>query len=191
MSGLQQPRRSACFRCNALTTDFRTCTACGRQTPLRRVWIATKYDAYVKELIRVFKYERARAAHMPLAELIRQTVIARDYDVIVPVPVASHRFRLRGYNQSHLLARQLAKAWSLPLATPLLRLSQARQVGHNGQERLAQLQTAFYVHKPSDVAGKSILLVDDVMTTGATLDQCAKTLKTASAAHVEAAVIAR
>ena len=139
--------------CNALSDDFKTCASCRRKTPLKRVWVATRYEAYVKQLIKQYKFERMRAAHTPLAQLISKTIIAGQYDLVVPVPSVTSRFRKRGYNPADLIAADVAKSLQI-------------------------------------VSGKSILLIDDVLTTGATLHQCALVLKRAGAKSIEAAVVA-
>ena len=189
LSGLYRPRRSACFMCNALSDDFKTCASCRRKTPLKRVWVATRYEAYVKQLIKQYKFERMRAAHTPLAQLISKTIIAGQYDLVVPVPSVTSRFRKRGYNPADLIAADVAKSLQINKIRALGRHGHARQVGHNRAERLKQLEDTIY-SSSSSVSGNSILLIDDVLTTGATLHQCALVLKRAGAKSIEAAVVA-
>ena len=130
-----------------------------------------------------------RAAHTPLAQLISKTIIAGQYDLVVPVPSVTSRFRKRGYNPADLVAYDVAKAMQVKKVRALGRHGHARQVGHNRTERLKQLEDTIY-SSSVDVAGKSILLIDDVLTTGATLHQCALMLKRAGAKSIEAAVVA-
>lgn len=184
-----RPKKPVCFLCNSLSEDFKTCSSCSRKTPLKRVWVASRYEAYIKQLIKEFKFQHKRAAYIPLAEIIDQAVIARDYDLVCAVPCASTRYRRRGYNQSDLLARALAKKWQVQYGILLARHGQARQVGRSRAERLNQLANSFRATK--SVEAKKILIIDDVTTTGATLDNCAKVLRSVGAKRVEAAVIAK
>jgi ComF family protein len=110
--------------------------------------------------------------------------------VVTHVPTATSRVRRRGYDQAELLARQLAQDLKLPYASLLIRDGQSRQVGATRQARLAQLTHAFRIpkHFPQNV---SILLVDDVVTTGATIETAARILRAAGAKSVSAAVFAQ
>lgn len=110
--------------------------------------------------------------------------------VICPAPTANKRVRARGYDQASLIARSLARKRSLTYVELLRRTTSTRQVGANRLERAAQMQAAFTIMKPSMVNGASILLIDDVMTTGATLVAAASLLRDYGAKDVMAAVFA-
>jgi len=186
---LARPKKPVCFLCNSLSEDFKTCANCRPKTPLKRVWVASRYEAYIKQLIREFKFERKRVAHVPLGYIISQIITARDYDLVSSVPCASSRFRRRGYNQSQLLAKTVANNLQITYRDTLFRYGQAEQVGRTRSQRLLQPADIFRLASPVD--GKKILLIDDVTTTGATLNNCAKVLKQAGAKRIEAAVIAK
>ncbi|MBE0480641.1 MAG: ComF family protein [Dehalococcoidia bacterium] len=114
------------------------------------------------------------------------------YEIIVPVPLHPRRMRQRGYNQAALLAREAAKATGLPVMEDLLRrvkdtAAQARSA--SAAERRRNVRNAFEC--PRQLDGDSILLIDDVCTTGATLDSCASALKKAGAGPVWGLTIAR
>ena len=110
--------------------------------------------------------------------------------LIVPVPTATSRVRSRGYDHAKLLAKELAGAAQLKHESLLLRLCQTRQAGAKRQTRIQQLEGAFGLKK-QDIKGKHVLLVDDVVTTGATLEEAAKVLKQAGAKTIDAVVFAQ
>jgi len=116
-----------------------------------------------------------------------------DVDVMMPVPLHPTRLRAREFNQSLLLADQLGRHLALPVsATNLVRIAATDpQTTLTRQERLRNLRKAFAVRRPQDITEKRILLVDDVFTTGTTLNECAKTLRKAGAGPVFALTLAR
>ena len=100
------------------------------------------------------------------------------FSVILPVPLHRKRLRERGFNQAVILARQIAKRFALPLDFLTLKRAvfTAPQVGLGREERSVNVRGAFAVRKPERIAGETVLLVDDVYTTGSTLTECARTL---------------
>ena len=187
---IARAKKPVCFLCNSLSEDFKTCLACRHKTSLRRVWVAARYESYVKDLIAQYKFERQRQSYISLAYLIERIISVRSYDVVTAVPCASSRFRKRGYNQSELIARQVARKLRLPYLELLRKTGQSRQVGHSRADRLKQVRNTIGLTGNS-ARGKRILIIDDVTTTGATLDACASVLKSARAKSVEAAVVAK
>jgi ComF family protein len=117
----------------------------------------------------------------------------RDIDLIVPIPLHKTRLRQRGFNQALLLASGIGKRFHIPLSYDnLVRLRATRpQVELSGEERIKNVAGAFSLVRPRDVRSKTIILVDDVFTTGATMNECAAVLKDAGAAHVMALTVAR
>jgi competence protein ComFC len=185
------PHPEICYRCHRLSPGARTCPACRRHTPLRGVRIATVYEGVTVEVVKALKFGRARAGAGPLGRLIAEQHRTLGFDLIVPVPSASSRQRQRGYNPAELIAGAVSDRLGVSVLTALGRTGQSRQVGARRRERIEQLAGAFYVRPPREIEGRSILLVDDVLTTGATLTECAKVLRTAGARSVEGAVVAR
>ncbi len=114
------------------------------------------------------------------------------YDIIIPVPIHFRRKQQRGYNQSELLAKNLAKQTELAYCSKVLAksLNTPPQSTLGRGERLRNLKQAFRVKHPELISGKRVLLVDDVMTTGSTLEHCARVLTDAGAAQVDAFVVA-
>ena len=180
---------SRCYRCRSVTREFAVCVSCRRSTSLRTVLVATHYDGIPKELLHRAKYERARSGISEMVELMTPMleVLPRDA-LLVPVPTATSRVRQRGYDQAELLARALSATSGLARRAVLARLGQAHQVGAGRKERTEHLREAFRMQHPKAIAGKHVILVDDVLTTGATLETAARILKKAGAKQVDAVV---
>ncbi len=180
---------SRCFLCAKQTKDYATCGKCIRKSPIKNVWVATDYEGTIKELLHGFKYERERASAVELAEIINRALPYLGHDTVVThVPTASSRVRARGYDHSRLIAKELTKLRRLKHKTLLGRLGQSQQMGATRKQRLAQTKASYIATKKLNKA--SVLLVDDVLTTGATLSEAAKELKKAGANEVFAVVVA-
>ncbi len=129
-----------------------------------------------------------------LAGLITQTHPApTNVDVLVAVPLHPDRLREREYNQALLLAHHLGRHWNLPVLIDVLRRTKPTlpQTSLTRRERLKNLRRCFAVATPSAVEGKTALLVDDVFTTGTTVNECAKALRKAGAEAVYVQTLAR
>jgi ComF family protein len=148
------------------------------------------YDGVVRKLIHLYKYERIRTLSRPLADLLARALpLDERFDCIVPVPLHWIRRWKRGFNQSELLARVLARRAGLPLLKALRRSRPTKvQAGLSNHARRQNVLKAF---RARPVEGKRILLIDDVMTTGATATACAQALKRAGAARVALLTVAR
>lgn len=183
---------SRCYRCNKITTDFKTCVTCKNTSPLHAVYICTEYETVAKALVQKLKFERTYAAASTIARAMTQQLgsyIPQDVPVTF-VPTATNRVRQRGYDQAQIIAKSLAGQLNVGCTPTLTRLGQQRQTSSSRTQRLAQMHDAFTVRAPSKIP-KQLLLVDDVMTTGSTLESVARTLKTAGAEKVSAIVFAR
>jgi ComF family protein len=154
--------------------------------------MAATYEGTVKQLIRAYKFERVRAAYAPLACAVADQLPYLPVDtVVVHIPTASVRVRQRGYDQSKLLAQEVARLRGLDHQPLLRRRHGDRQVGSSRSERMKQAERAFELKPGIELHGKQILLIDDVTTSGATLMAAAKLLKAAGAERVDAAVVAK
>jgi ComF family protein len=155
------------------------------------------YEGVLRKLIHLFKFDGIRTLRRPLGSLLTQA-LPREcaFDAIVPVPLHWRRRWQRGFNQSELLAREIARKWSLPVcALVRRRRATAPQAGLTSAQRRKNVEAAFRVRcrdgKAWRLKGMRLLLIDDVLTTGATASACARALKRAGAAHVTFLALAR
>lgn len=162
--------------------------------PFARVHAVGPYAGTLQEAVQRFKYRGQLPLERPLGALLADAVQAAGGslpDLVVPVPMHGSRLRERGYNQALQLSRQLGRHLCRPVAPALLRRQRATaaQQGLDAVARCSNLKGAFAVAGP--LGGRRLLLVDDVMTTGATGRECAAVLRKAGAVSVEVAVIGR
>ncbi len=178
----------ACARCLEHPPRFGRARAC-------TIYDAAAGDQPLNSVLQKYKYSRDVWLARPLgALLVERSPFAVDtYDVMMPVPLHVQRLRWRGFNQAQLLARPLARAAGVPLdARALQRVRPTRpQVELGEKERRQNVAGAFRVARPHQVDGRRILLVDDVYTTGATVDECSRVLRHAGAVSVDVLVLAR
>ena len=196
----QQP---ACARCDqpfvspaaTIYSPDHHCQYCLERPPAyERAWTLFPYLPPLREAICSFKYRGKHTLARPLARLMISALPPGiDADVIIPVPLHPARLRTREFNQSLLLADQLSRHLTRPVSPMnLVRVAATDpQTTLSRQARLRNLRKAFEVRRPQDLAGKRVLLVDDVFTTGTTLNECAKTLRNAGAVTVFALTLAR
>ncbi|HSX41089.1 MAG TPA: phosphoribosyltransferase family protein [Candidatus Saccharimonadales bacterium] len=177
-----------CYRCNRLSSDGRTCNSCRSSSKLSGVLVASHYEGPVKQAITKLKYENLRAAAGSLAKLVTP-LLSGEYDVITSVPPATNRLRQRGFDHGALIARAVAAASQIPYRPLLRRAANIQQVGKSREQRLAQARGVFTYRKPLN--DQRVLIIDDVVTTGATLAACTSELKAAGAKSVWAAVAAK
>jgi ComF family protein len=174
-----------CVLCGRPTPDWRTCAMC--HSSLSYVWPLASYQGEVKALLHAYKFEHVRALAEPLAACLDTALPYLDSSwTVVAIPTAPARVRQRGYDQAVLLARELAKKRGLAYRQLLVRQTAARQVGATRKTRQKQAAELFAARTTQG----RVLLVDDVCTTGATLQAAALALKKAGATEVAAVVVA-
>jgi ComF family protein len=171
------------------------CGACLQHPPaFASACAALAYAAPVDRLLTRFKFHAGLAEGRLLAELLAARIPSEllvGIDGVVPMPLHRTRLGQRGYNQALELARPLAKAWQLPLNAPLLKRirATAAQSDLDAVARRRNVRGAFSA--PVQVSGRCLLLLDDVVTTGATINEAATTLLAAGAAEVRVLAVAR
>jgi len=156
---------------------------------------AAVYEGALREALHAFKFSGKRALARPLGDLAVEQCVASlpdGIDAAIAVPLARERERERGFNQAALIAEPLSAHMSVP-ARPLLERVRytTTQTAFDRAERMENLHNAFRLRKKMNVRELRVLLIDDVLTTGATLSECARVLKQAGASEVHAATAAR
>jgi ComF family protein len=157
------------------------------------VYTFGSYEATLRRLIHLFKYDQVRPLARPLGALLARAIPREHrFDLIVPMPLHWKKRWSRGYNQAELLAREVARRWGVPVKRIVRRVKPTDpQAGLSNSKRRLNVRGAFQVSKRADLKGLRVLLIDDVLTTGATASACASALKRAGASHVAVAAVAR
>lgn len=188
-----------------IVLDGKTCNRCRKNKKLNGLFNASSYqDFIVKKMILKFKYPPfIKELAKPLAFLIIQYLknlgkvvpFLKDKSnfVFVPLPLHKKRLKWRGFNQAGEIAKELSFYFKIPLVDDvLLKIKNTEnQAELTGEEREKNIKNAFFVQNPEKIKNKKILLVDDVFTTGSTMEECAKILKEAGAKEVWGIVVAR
>jgi ComF family protein len=152
------------------------------------------YEGTLRELIHLYKYDRIQTLARPLADLLAAALpLDERFDAVTPVPLHWRKQWQRGFNQSDLLARAVARRRGIPVVRALRRTrSTQTQAGLSNTERRKNVAAAFQCRRSGEtLAGRRVLLIDDVMTTGSTAAACARVLKQAGAARVVLLTVAR
>jgi ComF family protein len=208
LAGIHTVRAPQCIVCGDRLTGAQLLMGDGRCIHCRdnkpafdRALSFGEYKGPLRGLIHLLKYENVTPAAGPLGDMLAETMLellppsdcARP--LIVPVPLHPSRSRARGFNQAELIARAAARRFTPALDVACSLLVRHRetisQVGLNREERIENMRNAFRIIERQRVKGRTVILVDDVMTTGTTLSECARVLKSAGAERIWAATAAR
>jgi ComF family protein len=184
-----------CQRCGATFSEGNLCHMCiNHPLTIDTIRSVFRFEETVRQAILQLKYKHLKAVAAPLGQLLAEYLRSHPMrgEVLVPVPLHPKRLRERGYNQASLIAQELNKLIGLPVAEDALirvrdAVPQART--KSAIERRQNVKDAFACRQRLE--GKQILLLDDVCTTGATLDACATALKAAGASSVQGLTVAR
>jgi ComF family protein len=175
-----------------------TCATCAKRE-FHFSFAVARYRSrgVVRDFIHRFKYWREYRLRHPLAawaaEALEDDRIHRQPpDALVPVPLFNARRRNREFNQAEVLARLVGRRAGIPVSDCLLRVrNTTSQVAFDRKTRMENLRNAFQMRQSTGVRGRHLVLIDDVLTTGSTLDECARVLIKAGAASVRAVTVAR
>jgi ComF family protein len=185
--------------------DDLLCPLCRRAAPpFEKALAYGSYEGGLRELLHLLKYEQVRPAGAVLGRMLAEVLhaVLAEMDpppplppLLVPVPLHTQKLRQRGFNQAEQIARAALKLRPLALELQLGVLRRQRatrsQTGLTRHQRRANVRGAFAVEQPAAVAGRCVILVDDVFTTGTTLSECARVLRRAGAQRVYVATVAR
>lgn len=182
--------------------EERCCKECGPALPwLKTPWnlpgldglfAPFSYEGLAENAVRQLKFQGKTGRARSLAPYLAETLNGAQFDCIVPVPMYWKGLRKRGYNQAALLARFLGEETGMPVCPALRKCRDtAQQHTLHARERHKNLQGAYRVRKGISLKGKSLLLCDDVVTTGSTLLEAAQTLRDAGAARVYAVTVCK
>ena len=181
-----------CYRCYRVSPGNKTCELCRHYSVLKYVWIRTSYGDMARKVVHELKFSFARSAAGVIAAQMAASLPILPADIIiVHIPAATSHVRRRGFDQSALIARELSRLIDRPHVHSLVRSGQQRQVGSSRQTRLQQMKDAFRVVTPLVIKDSHVLLVDDVITTGSTLESAALELKRSGARTISAVVFAQ
>jgi ComF family protein len=152
-----------------------------------------RYDDALRKLIHIFKYSKVETLAGPLSEFLAQALpVDARFDAVIPMPMHWRKRQQRGFNQAELLARPIARRYGLRLSKNLRRTRYTEsQAGLGQTARQQNLKGSFKVKNAGQLAGKHVLLVDDVFTTGETLRAAARALKAAGVSRVSGLTLAR
>ncbi len=174
------------------------CEPCRRRRPrFAYARAATLYGERVREALHALKFGGKTALAHPLGDLLAEAgggmVPVKDVDCLVPVPLHPSREAERGFNQSLLLARRVSGHWGVPIEAKVLRRQRSTrpQFDLDADERRANVRGAFGLRRAAAVGKRHVLLIDDVLTTGATVSECARVLLEAGAAEVGVLTLSR
>ena len=188
-----------CSKCGRRVTNSESlCAECiAKKSCVEKGWSCCHYKDTIKECIHLFKYR----GYLGLADIFKDVMagvikkhnIQNEVNLIVPVPIYATKKRERTYNHAEILARSLSKSFAVPMdAKNLKKIKWTQSQSELDKEkRLKNVKDAFLAVDRNAFSGKNILLVDDVYTTGATIDECAKALRECGVGRVFSLVLAR
>jgi ComF family protein len=178
-----------CLVCGRLCKAGGVCNTC--HTSYTRAWYVGERKDVLQRLIGLYKFERAKVASSALGDLLYEALPELpENTVIVPIPTVAGHIRQRGYDHTLLISKRVAQLTNRPLSTLLIRKNSDMQRHSSAANRKKQASRAFAVRGEVDVEA-IYLLVDDVMTTGATIEYAARKLVESGACNVWVAVVAR
>ena len=175
------------------------CADCREHPPLfRRLRAVAFYEPTLREAIHLMKYEKKQVISKHLIQLLQahlpQDLASTDYDFLLPIPLHTNRLRQRGFNQAEQIAQGVAQVWGVPVQTDiLLRTRDTVPLSslESREERTKNIAGAFEVRPQDSIQGRKILLIDDIFTTGTTINEALKVLRFANPDCVDVLTLTR
>lgn len=193
LDGIQRNKKDLCPLCRRLSANGKTCSNCRSKSRLTGVMIFGDHKGILKDAIWQLKYESIIDFAKPLSKLLSEKYgdfIKEKRFIITSVPISKRRYLWRGYNQAAEIAKSLARELGLEYVDFLNKAEASPQVGLSKKERIANLRGKIDV-KTDLLVPKKVLIVDDVYTTGSTLEESAHILRDAGAKEVWGIVLSR
>ncbi|MDP3986588.1 MAG: ComF family protein [Candidatus Veblenbacteria bacterium] len=205
LASLSFPRQLHCPGCQNVSPLGEWCQDCVAGQALRGLWCTQNYaNPLLRNMIRALKYEGLTELAVPLGRLLSATLttyglppawheVPRERWYLTPVPLAPRRERQRNFNQTELLAQAVSTTTNLALASVLQRVHSTKPQSELAQDeqRHSNVRGAFALQSDAQVAGNAYILVDDVYTSGATMEECARVLRAAGAREVWGLTVAK
>lgn len=192
--GLANSLEKRCFICKSKTHSvYEPCSQCRPKSRLARLYAVGSYEGAAKKIVHKLKYDGASQAAADIARYWSEVIPSHSSErsAVSYIPTTSARARQRGYDQAELLAKAFAEINEIPLTPMVHRKNAARQVGADRLTRRLQAKDMFEGSPGLDLRGMTVYLVDDVVTTGASMSSAASLLKASGAKHVIGLAIAR
>ena len=175
------------------------CADCRENPPLfGKLRAIAFYEPTLREAIHLMKYEKKQVISKHLVQLLQaylpEDFAATDYDFLLPIPLHANRFRQRGFNQAERIAQGVAKVWRVPVRTDILvRIRDTVPLSslNSHEERMKSIDGAFEVQSPDSIQNRKILLIDDIFTTGTTINEALKALQVTNPDCVDVLTLAR
>ena len=198
-----------CLGCNK--PDTYLCQVCFNQIEInlnieknnylnKIITVVSYKDPAIREIIKKFKYNYIKELAKPLSQLLIKSIENLEFGlcnldfIVVPIPLYKTRLRKRGFNQAELLAKEIANHFNLPLETNILKRNIPTEPQANikdDEKRKENIKGVFTITSQESIQGKNIILIDDVLTTSATLSEAGKILKKSGAKEIWALAVAR
>lgn len=149
---------------------------------IKKAYYSLSYNRYIREKVKDYKYNGKNYLCKPFGEIMLRTIknkeIDKDIDVILYVPTHRRKEALRGYNQAEILADYISKVLGKPLLkNNLVKIRWTKEQSHSNKiDRIINLKDSFRIKQPNEIEGKKILLIDDIVTTGVTMEECSRVI---------------
>lgn len=193
-----------CAFCGSPVVLGRTCQFCRKNYQLDRLWVATVYETpLVEKMIKTIKYRFVKSLTTNVSEIMikyldKKVLPSTEFNpsalLVTAVPLHKRRLNWRGFNQSDIFAQNISQHFNWPFSLELLKRNRYKKPQaeiENRLERLKNMENVFQCLKPDQVRNRKVIVVDDISTTGSTLNDCARALKGAGATEVIGLVFAR
>ena len=175
------------------------CADCHEHSPLfRKLRVVAFYEPTLREAIHLMKYEKKQVISKHLIQLLQahlpEDLASTDYDFLLPIPLHPNRFRERGFNQAEQIAQGVAQFWGVPVRTDMLvRIRDTVPLSrlNSHEERVQNIVGAFEVRSPDLIQNRRILLIDDIFTTGTTINETVKILQVTNSEYIDVLTLAR